>query len=50
MQPIMDLADASDPPAAIYLEASPAGKPLYEKLGFVQVEGRGNEMVRRKTA
>ncbi|GAA5966118.1 hypothetical protein JCM21900_004942 [Sporobolomyces salmonicolor] len=47
MQQVIDLCDAHDPPTPIYLEASPEGQRLYEKLGFV-VEGTSayKEMVR----
>jgi len=47
MQQVIDLCDAQSPPTPIYLEADKRGKPLYEKLGFVEVgESEYVEMVR----
>ncbi|KAM0816152.1 hypothetical protein AB5N19_01953 [Seiridium cardinale] len=36
MVPMLDIADAQG--IATYLEATPAGKPVYEKLGFREVD------------
>lgn len=34
--PMLEIADAEG--VKTYLEATPAGKPIYEKLGFQEVE------------
>jgi hypothetical protein len=46
---VMKLADANDPPCPMYLEASAAGRPVYQRFGWEVVPGEGNEriMVRR---
>lgn len=36
MVPMLDLADSHG--ITTYLEATPAGKPIYERLGFRQVD------------
>ncbi|GAA5919042.1 hypothetical protein JCM1841_003716 [Sporobolomyces salmonicolor] len=41
------LADATDPPTPMYLEASPAGQPLYAKWGWERLEGTETAMLRR---
>ncbi|GAA6062051.1 hypothetical protein JCM10212_005036 [Sporobolomyces blumeae] len=44
---IIDRCDSVEPRVPIYLEASAEGKPLYEKLGFVQVgDSYYKEMIR----
>ncbi|GAA6040750.1 hypothetical protein JCM8097_003279 [Rhodosporidiobolus ruineniae] len=40
-------ADASDPPAPMYLEASPAGMPVYARYGWERIEGTETAMLRR---
>ncbi|GAA5940332.1 GNAT family N-acetyltransferase [Sporobolomyces koalae] len=40
------LADSTNTP--LYLEASPAGQPVYAKLGWVRVEGTETVMLRRR--
>lgn len=48
---MIDVADATDPPTPMYLEASAAGRPVYESLGYVAIpeEDHGDwvVMVRR---
>lgn len=34
IQHVIDLADQETPPTAMYLEASSAGIPVYQKLGY----------------
>ncbi|GAA5974028.1 hypothetical protein JCM11641_008221 [Rhodosporidiobolus odoratus] len=41
------LADADNPPRAMYLEASPAGAPVYARYGFERVEGTKTVMLRK---
>ncbi|GAA6053485.1 hypothetical protein JCM3770_000290 [Rhodotorula araucariae] len=41
------LADATEPPTAMYLEASPAGQPVYARHGWERVEGTETVMIRR---
>ncbi|GAA5861667.1 hypothetical protein JCM8547_000699 [Rhodosporidiobolus lusitaniae] len=41
LKQVTDLADSHTPTQPIYLEASAAGKPMYEKIGF-RVEGDVN--------
>ncbi|BGP13011.1 hypothetical protein JCM10213_008001 [Rhodosporidiobolus nylandii] len=41
------LADAADPPQAMYLEASPAGQPVYTRYGWERIEDTETAMLRR---
>ncbi|GAA6013633.1 hypothetical protein JCM11491_002734 [Sporobolomyces phaffii] len=41
------VADSTKPPTPMYLEASPAGQPVYAKLGWVRIEGTETAMLRR---
>ncbi|GAA5872431.1 hypothetical protein JCM16303_004514 [Sporobolomyces ruberrimus] len=41
------LADATAPPTPMYLEASPAGQPVYSKMGWVRIDGTETAMLRR---
>ncbi|GAA6029487.1 hypothetical protein JCM8097_003704 [Rhodosporidiobolus ruineniae] len=38
LQQVLDLADSTTPTTPIFLEASAAGRPMYEKIGFT-IEG-----------
>ncbi|GAA5950824.1 hypothetical protein JCM3765_004602 [Sporobolomyces pararoseus] len=44
---VIQLADSSKPPTPIYLESSPAGMPVYSKLGWKRIEGTETAMIRR---
>jgi len=61
LEEVIDIADAQDPPTAIYLESAPKAKTFYPKLGFefakpvpdskdpIPLEKLPQEMVRRGT-
>ncbi|GAA5890866.1 hypothetical protein JCM6882_008839 [Rhodosporidiobolus microsporus] len=46
----ISLADAADPPEAMYLEASPAGMPVYARYGWERIEGTETAMLRKPKA
>jgi predicted GNAT family N-acyltransferase len=47
MKDVLDIADAQDPPIPVYLEAMPNARPVYERRGFIGVEGKSVQMIRR---
>ncbi|GAA5853438.1 hypothetical protein JCM8547_002457 [Rhodosporidiobolus lusitaniae] len=47
LQHAINLADAHDPAQPMYLEASPAGMPVYTRYGWVRIEGTPTAMLRR---
>jgi hypothetical protein len=47
MKDVLNIADAQDPPIAVYLEALPNARPVYEHMGFIGVEDRTVQMIRR---
>ena len=61
LKEVIDIADAQDPPTALYLESAPKAKTFYPKLGFefakpvpyskdpIPPEQLPDEMVRRGT-
>lgn len=44
---VLDIADAQDPSVPIYLEAMPEARPIYEHMGFIGVEDKPVQMIRR---
>ena len=42
MKEVIDIADAQDPPTALYLESSPEAKTFYPKAGFEFVKPVSN--------
>ncbi|GAA5896475.1 GNAT family N-acetyltransferase [Sporobolomyces salmoneus] len=47
LQQVIDIADSTNPPTPLYLEASAAGRPVYAKMGWVQIDGTETAMLRR---
>ncbi|KAE9980200.1 hypothetical protein EG328_000434 [Venturia inaequalis] len=47
MKDVLELADAHNPSTPIYLEAMPEARPIYEHFGFIGVEGKPVQMIRR---
>ncbi|TLD25993.1 acyl-CoA N-acyltransferase [Venturia nashicola] len=47
MKDVLEIADAQHPSIPIYLEAKPEARPIYEHLGFIGVQGKPVQMIRR---
>ncbi|GAA6060400.1 hypothetical protein JCM10212_004653 [Sporobolomyces blumeae] len=47
---VIAIADSTTPPTPMYLEASPAGQPVYAKMGYVRIDGTETAMLRRGAA
>lgn len=47
LQEVFDIADAQSPPRPIVLEATKAGLPFYEHVGFDPVQEQPRILVRR---
>jgi GNAT superfamily N-acetyltransferase len=45
----INLADAEDPPTALYLESMPEARKVYEHFGFEGLPGYDMQMVRGNT-
>ncbi|OCK84084.1 hypothetical protein K432DRAFT_321022 [Lepidopterella palustris CBS 459.81] len=45
LKEVIEIADRADPPQAMYLEAMPAARAIYERFGYRGVEGEGHDFV-----
>jgi hypothetical protein len=46
LKDVLDLADATDPPTPVYLEALPEARKVYEHFNFESVQGYDMQMIR----